>query len=112
MTHVGYNCTVLCGLDLRSDFDERVDAYIVANLEADECDKWIDVIKLEFGDSEDRFCNESFLNAVDKMLERQDGIDFSLAAFSWLLNKYWSHPGVNMEFKNRVIEGLVQLPWW
>ena len=39
MLHVGYNCIVLYGLDLRSDFDERVDAYIVANLEADECDK-------------------------------------------------------------------------
>ena len=98
-------------LDLRSDFDERVDAYIIANLEAEECDKWIDVIKLEFG-GQDNFCNESFLNAIDKMMERRDGIDFDLAAFSWLMNKYWSYPILNMEFKERVIEGFVQLPWW
>ena len=102
---------MIFNLDLRSDFDERVDAYIIANLEAEECDKWIDVIKLEFG-GQDNFCNESFLNAIDKMMERRDGIDFDLAAFSWLMNKYWSYPILNMEFKERVIEGFVQLPWW
>ena len=102
---------MIFNLDLRSDFDERVDAYIIANLEAEECDKWIDVIKLEFG-GQDNFCNESFLNAIDKMMERRDGIDFDLAAFSWLMNKYWSYPILNMEFKERVIEVFVQLPWW
>ena len=100
-----------CLSDLRSDFDERVDEYILANVEAEECDKWMDVIKLEFG-SELRFCNESFLSAIEQMIEMEDGIDFSLAAFSWLLNKYWSHPEVNQEFKDRVIEGLIQFPWW
>ena len=46
------------------------------------------------------------------MLERKDGVDFNLAAFSWLLNKHWNKPVLNEQFKNFVIDAILQLPFW
>ena len=43
---------------------------------------------------------------------RTDGSDFNLAAFSWLFNKYWDHPALTQEFKDIIVDAILQLPFW
>lgn len=49
--------------DLAQDFQERVESFILTNLQSDNCDIWIDILRLEYG-VEEYFCQESFTNAV------------------------------------------------
>ena len=50
---------VMC--DLRSDFEERVDAFINATILSNSCGMYENLIKLEFTQD---FCDEDFLDEV------------------------------------------------
>ena len=58
--------TLLVKADLRSEFEERIEKFIQANLESEECDMWTDLLRLEFG-AEDKFCQESFIRGVNQV---------------------------------------------
>ena len=51
----------LVGCDLRSDFEERVDAFINATIFTNSCGMYENLIKLEFTQD---FCDDDFLHEV------------------------------------------------
>lgn len=46
------------------------------------------------------------------MLSRTDGVDFTLSAISWLLNKHWNNAFLTEEFKFKMSNAIIQLPFW
>lgn len=107
---------------------QRIDLYIEKNVGSPECNNiWAEVMKLEFTNGSG-FCQDSFLEAVkvliifnqfsldfskaDQMLTRGDGVDFNLAAFSWLFKRHWNNPALSEDFKSYVLDAVLTLPFW
>lgn len=46
------------------------------------------------------------------MLNRGDGVDFRMAAISWLVNKHWNNAMLTEEFRTNMSTAIIQLPFW
>lgn len=51
---------------------------------------------------------------IDELWSRKDVLDFGMPALSWLYNKYWNHPYMDIDptLKTDLVNATINLPFW
>lgn len=101
-----------CFLDLQNDFDSRIRSYVDTVVHTEGCGIEQQLLRMQTS-SPELFCPEILSDQILDLIERPDGIDFNMAALSWLMNKFYDHPLLDVgSLREQIVYGLTHVPFW
>lgn len=71
---------------------------------------------MNFNDTAPYFCENAIQDSVNTVNAHEDGVDFNLNAYSWILVKFWNHPllveaGAGL-LRGEIVDALTNIPMW
>ncbi|TRY69923.1 hypothetical protein TCAL_02356 [Tigriopus californicus] len=102
----------ICAADLQDELDARIRSYVDNVVQTEGCGIEQQLLRMQTSNSE-LFCPEILSDQILDLIERPDGIDFNMAALSWLMNQFYDHPFLDVgSLREQIVYGLTHVPFW